>query len=932
MRKCKWLAFLFYFLVVHGTGQAQFYFGKNKVQYTQFDWQVLKTDHFEVYFYPEEEELAQLGARVAEEAYATLRQKFNHQIFDPIPFIVYSSPHYFVQTNVVPGLLPENVAGFTEFIKGRMVIPFDGSYSDFAHVIRHELVHVFQMDKLSYLSHKYRKINMSPFPLWFTEGIAEFWSKPWDSQADMILRDLVISGDLVSLENMFAIYGSYLMYKEGESFCHFIADTYGEERLTMLFDEYWRGKDFTEVTAYVTGRNISQLGKEWEFYLKKKFFPDLNDRELPDRSATQLTRDGFNLSPVVIPLNRDGKPENWIAFTGNKRGYSTLYLMPPGGESEELHTLIKGERSADFESLHLMKSRISANRNGEIAFASKSGDKDVLYVYDIYKRKITASFEFPSVIGISSPCWSPSGDEICFAGVEIGGFSDLYIWKLSERRLTPITDDIYQEKDPAWSPDGNRIIFSSDRGSSGQQGYLNLYSFNLETGAASALTVGNFHDLNPAWSPDGRNVIFTSDRDGAFNLYAIDSLGIISQLTSFLTGAFDPCFSPDHKNIVFSGYQNAGFQLYSISLDSSKIGNSIEPQPVVQYDAQSQWEPEGLALPSRQGSVKYQKKFSFDLAQSAVAYDAFFGTGGGFQAAVSDMLGNHQYVFILNNSGDTKDDFLSSFNLAVVYTNRTRRINYGYGVYHFYDRYFDDVEGDYEQRQYGAAIHGSYPFSKFQRLETGVLLRYSERDWIFTNSSRRALLVTNYLSWVNDNSLWEFTGPLEGSRINLTLGLTYSVDNVRAYNTTLSADLRKYFRLGKNSSFATRVFGYSSDGLEPQRLYLGGSWSLRGYSRRAFLGRHLFLSNAELRFPLIDNIYVGFPLAKVGFQAIRGALFVDAGKAWEENIGQLYGSMGFGARLSLGYLTVLRFDWAWTTDFHKINPGPDFDLFFGWNF
>jgi outer membrane protein assembly factor BamA len=138
--------------------------------------------------------------------------------------------------------------------------------------------------------------------------------------------------------------------------------------------------------------------------------------------------------------------------------------------------------------------------------------------------------------------------------------------------------------------------------------------------------------------------------------------------------------------------------------------------------------------------------------------------------------------------------------------------------------------------------------------------------------------------------------------------------------------------LGRHSALALRLFGFSSTGLEPQRLYLGGSWSLRGFSRRAFYGRHLILSSTELRFPLIDNLSIRFPMATLGFQAIRGAFFFDVGNAWNDQFGRLRGSFGIGARVGLGYLAVLRFDLARTTDFRTLAPSNKFDFFFGWNF
>ena len=113
---------------------------------------------------------------------------------------------------------------------------------------------------------------------------------------------------------------------------------------------------------------------------------------------------------------------------------------------------------------------------------------------------------------------------------------------------------------------------------------------------------------------------------------------------------------------------------------------------------------------------------------------------------------------------------------------------------------------------------------------------------------------------------------------------------------------------------------------------MGGSWSFRGYSRRAFYNRNVLFASHELRFPLIDNLLIGFPIGGLGFSGIRGAMFFDVCSAWDDEFDQFYGSMGAGIRVALGYLIVLRFDFTRTTDFDTISPTTDFDFFFGWNF
>jgi outer membrane protein assembly factor BamA len=188
------------------------------------------------------------------------------------------------------------------------------------------------------------------------------------------------------------------------------------------------------------------------------------------------------------------------------------------------------------------------------------------------------------------------------------------------------------------------------------------------------------------------------------------------------------------------------------------------------------------------------------------------------------------------------------------------------------------------------------------------------------------------LSLIYDNSLWTYTGPIDGIRANITGGITFDFAGTRVLNRLFLADLRHYYRLGAQSAFSTRLYTFLSGGREPVRRYFGGSWDFRGFDRRAFYVRKILFASNELRFPLINRLAIDSPLGRLNFSGIKGALFVDLGSAWDREDPQWYASYGFGWRVALGYLVTLRFDFAQTTDFKSLNRGLEFDFFFGWDF
>jgi len=856
---------------------AQFYFGKNKVQYTRFEWQVMQTDHFRIYFYTEEAEIARVAAGIAEDSYRVLAARFNLGIEDKTPLIIYSSPNYFSQTNVIPSILPEAVAGFTEFMKGRVVLPYHGSYHDFHHVLQHELVHVFQLAKQKELLSRRGRVQFARPPLWFTEGLAEKWSKEWDTEADMIVKDMVVNNRLFTIDNLWRVRGSYFMYKLGESICTFIDSTYGPDKLVRLYENLTTGSNFNEVVRNTLGDDLKEVSRKWEYSLKKRFYPEIDTLGLPDMDSKRITGDGYSVKGVPIRWDAgDGEGvRDWLVYKANRVGYSGIYMTPIGDRhGKEVKTLIKGDRSAEFESLYLLRSGIDADDSGRIVFSSKSKESDVIYIYDLRQGGITHRFEFKELAAARSPRFSSDGRRIVFSGVRLSGYTDIYVLDITDGTYAPIMEDMYYDLDPTFTPDGSAIVFVSDRAEEGKTGATNLFRYDIASGNLTQLTFGSYKDQSP--EATDRGIFFSSNRTGSFNLYLLASDGTLTQQSTYVTGAFDPRLTSDGKRLTYTGYQNLGFQIYQMDLPPSP-----EPVPQPLASESGKWEPMQIDSRYAKSSVRYKTDYSLDIAQSSIGYDPVYGSIGGIQMAISDMLGNRAYYLLLTNTADTKDEFIKSFNVGVTYINRERRLNWGVGAFHLYDDYFNDYDGYYTERQAGLISLFSYPFSKFHRVDLTTVARYSDKDYGFSTRNRKAFLVTNYLSLVFDNSLWDISGPIEGRRYNFTVGLTSRADEPRVFNRLAMVDVRHYLRLGRYSAFANRLFAYASSGTEPQRIYFGGSWSFRGFDRREWYVRHVLFTSNELRFPLLDHLYIGLPFGGVDFASIRGALFFDAGTAWD---------------------------------------------------
>lgn len=932
-----------FLLLLLGTSSACaqfFWFGRNKVQYTDFEWHVLKTDHFDIYYYTEMKDLAERGAFFAEESYKVLQEKFNHTLNARVPLILYSSHLHFEQTNTTGGFIPEGVGGFFEFLKGRVVIPADGSTAQFRHVIRHELVHVFMTSRVMRVLSDHRKAGDRMPPLWFTEGLAEYWSTTWDAQAEMVLRDMVLNETVVGLENIDRIYGSFLMYKEGQNALEFLSKTYGEEKILLLLENFWKEQSFNEVFRVTIGKGYKEFDEEWLYALKKRYFPLLAGNDAPSMATTRIASEGFNAKPVVF----EADSQRTVYFIGNRTGYTGIYSrnLDEKDPAVQPENVIVGEQTDELESFHPFRGRIDISAAGHLAFVTKSGEHDALHILDVRSGDIVESFRFRDLVSIGSTSWAPDGVRIAFSAINKGGDDDIYMLNTSTKELRRLTNDYYDDRDPAWSPTGDVIAFASDRTPFGLRGAYNLFQLDLNAGRIDYLTYGPATTLSPSWSKDGKRLAFTSDVDGVQNVWIMDmarrspgGARSMTRLTKFTTSAFDPTWTRS-GDLVVGTFEKLSFQLRSIKNVAAVIDTATDVRLVDLGDKERPWEAKTVDGVSELKRYRYRGEYSLDIAQSAISTDPVFGTSGGAAVALSDLLGNEQYYFLLYNTAESQSDFLSSFNVAISRISQGQRTNYAYGIYRFSGRRYDLTVRDdfFFERVFGGYFALSYPLSKFERVESEMSLSSSNREIEGSFLERRALLLSNSVSFTHDNSLWGPSGPLDGSRFNVTLAYTSDIQFSNVSYFTVLADYRQYFRLAARSSFASRVWLFYNDGKESRRFVMGGSWDLRGWPRWSIRGEKLWLTSHELRFPFVDQFAVQFPFGGLSFWSIRGAVFFDAGSAWDKTYEETLGSVGGGLRMNLGGFLVLRYDVGKRIEnnFTQFQNGLFYQFFFGWDF
>ncbi|MBA3658560.1 MAG: PD40 domain-containing protein [Gemmatimonadales bacterium] len=887
---------------------AQFFaFGQNKIQYRRLDWRILRGTHVDLYYYPAEAELAPAALAYAERSYDTLAIQFGHEVGARIPLIVYASHTDFEQTNILPFTPPEGLLGATDFLKRRVALPFRGNFAEFRHTLRHEMVHVFQLDLESESYVQAPRSGRYHFPLWWTEGMAELWSGGEDARDHMVLRDLTLSGRLPRLDQLTNA-GGGIVYPIGGRIHRWLADTYGDWRIPLMYRELNRYTSFEDAIRGTYGKSLDQLSEEFQLAMRRAYYPSVDSLAPLPVLAGEVAR--LAIKAAYIPGSTADSGQ--VAYVSPANGYVTIFRRRLGGGKPR--SVVVAGRSEALESFHPFDSRMDASRRNLLLFTARRNDRDALIIYDMKRRRTVGRYQFPGLVSLLSPAWMPDGRSIALSGLADNGISNLYRVHLPDGRLEPLTRDRFQDTDPSPSPDGRRIVFASDRAAGGDNGAANLYLLDLARARVTAVTRGKWVDEAPVWGPDGR-IYFSSDRDGVLNVFSVDTLGNGRRETSAWTGAFDAVPLPDSSGMLVGGFHDLSWNLYRYPPDSAAWRDTFRLQNGPPEGTWA-WAVPGDSTVDIAAGEPYRRRLTLDFAAGDIVTTPGYGGYQGIAFLMSDLLGdNLVFGSVSSFQGRDLGRLLDNLSVTGIYLNRARRINWGVGAFR---TRFRNFEGDrivaYDEEAYGGLALVRYPISRFSRVEATVVVEHSDRvDFTLPVDQPRRVgwLASHYLSFVRDNSLWIPSGPIDGTRLSLTAGVSSDFSNSRFDSFLLSGDLRRYFRLGSKSAWAVRLLGFYGGGDRPRRINLGGTLGLRGYPQFGYIvGSHAYMVNQEIRFPLLSHLTLGLPFGDLDFPEIQGALFGDIGKATfsTSTTRDMLGSYGVGFRLAVAPLAVVRLD------------------------
>lgn len=460
------------------------------------------------------------------------------------------------------------------------------SYDDWLRILLvHELAHICDIDQtwgvtraLRYLFGK--SIQWNGFtPQFLSEGVAVYaetvltpTGRGRSSYVAMVLRTAALENQFLSIDQAHIFHTDWPLgngaYFYGGMFHLWLSQKYGREAVRDLHRAY---ASFPIPYVYyfgareIFGKSLPALWDDWR-QEETAFAQEVSDAVIA-RGVTpsrQITFHGRNLTGVRY--SPDG---SFLLFSRSspKDGRTVRRIGRDGANDVALV-------------LQTFSPRFSFTPDGagfiysQNAINERFNDFNDLYRYNLDDGSIDALRDVDAPgksLRARDPAVSPDGNRVVFVQnllhqntLSVGTFVDEDKTEMRIRPLVAPAGDM-QHASPQFSPDGAQIAVSTWF----DNGYRDIVIIDANTGEQlRRVTYDEALDGNPEWSSDGRFVLYESDADGISNLYAFElATGRYFRITRVVGGAFQPDVSPDGRHLAFRNAHAGGFDIHEMPYD-----------------------------------------------------------------------------------------------------------------------------------------------------------------------------------------------------------------------------------------------------------------------------------------------------------------------------------------------------------------------------
>jgi Tol biopolymer transport system component len=512
-------------------------FGKNRLQYRQFNWQYLSGDNFDVYYYDARKAVAQNALEFLETEFDRITDLIGYPPYFKTKVFLYNSFADLRQSNVGLNRAVFTVNGETEFIKPYVEIANVGTVQEFKEELLFKISELMVNEMMfgGSLKDIFQSSILMNLPDWFVDGAALYVAKGWSQEMDDYIRQLMCTRKAKKITKLSGKEAALA----GQSVWNFIAEKYGKSSVGNIlnYTRITRNEEKSvQITLNVTFR---QLMSEWH-----KFYSEMETKVSQSyvEQGDSLRFTHYSNKTTVysmIKLSPDGQ---YLAYAENDRGRYIVKVRSLNSGREK--TIIAGGSKVIGQRVDYRHPLINWADSHTLGVIGIKKGEYVFWLYDL-DTKSKLPRELDRFSNIRSMNFSGNGRMVILSA-DIEGKNDLFLLSSRRDRVRRLTNDLYDDLDPSFIPGTNRIVFSSNRTSdtlsiakspefAQMSEHYNLFVYDLDTTKTILKRITNTvsKDVEPL-ALDNDNFYYLSDQRGIVNLFKYNrSTGIYSQVTNF---------------------------------------------------------------------------------------------------------------------------------------------------------------------------------------------------------------------------------------------------------------------------------------------------------------------------------------------------------------------------------------------------------------
>ena len=610
-----------------------FYAQPFDANHPELRWETIETEHFLVHYHQGTVRTANLVARIAEDVYPHITGLYGYHPKGKVEFVIRDTEDY---ANGGAYFFDNKIEIWAE----NLDYILRGTHNWLRDVVTHEFTHVVSLQKaLKYGRHipagwfqvfgyeEARRpdvvrgfpnvlvsypISGITIPVWFAEGVAQFQTADRrfdyrDSHREMILRDRVMTGHLLSLSEMNVFgknsIGNESSYNQGFAFVRFLAQSYGDTVVARLADAAGSPLtvSFNQAIRKATGESAATIYQRWKQYLKKTYSTRLQTVQQHLLTGEPWVAEGIgDLFPTISP---DGKQIAYLT-TGKADYLSQNSLIVENLNTREKITIaakVSGSITWSPDSRYLAYAKHAV----EPGTGSLYND---IFIYDLQTEK---EYRLTRSLRARNPDWSHNGNRLVFV-VESDGLTNLFTlkigdlskaftgekfieryydltehrvvaqvpaervknWRLYYRNVGFKGDSLQQLTyllngrqifHPRWSPDDSYIIFDTSI-----KFGRDIARIPATGGDITFLLNSRCDERYPSFHPTTGELLYACDETGIFNIYSLNlQTGEKKAYTNVVGGAFMPTMTPG-GDLFYAQYINQGYKIYRVPAAKSQ--------------------------------------------------------------------------------------------------------------------------------------------------------------------------------------------------------------------------------------------------------------------------------------------------------------------------------------------------------------------------